>query len=181
MTRQALTRNDTGAIVPCETEADIYEAIDVPYVPPELRHGQYEFALAHDGWLDDLVTLDDMRGDLHVHTLWSDGRDSSEAVLRAIRKLGYEYVAITDHSETSKATRTLSVERMRQQMAEIQGLRTRFSGHHHPAGRGGRDPAGRPARLSRRSAGATWTSCSPRCTSRTDRRRRSCSSATSRR
>jgi DNA polymerase (family 10) len=126
LTRQALTRTDTGAPVFCETEADIYDALDVPYIPPELRHGQYEFALAHDGWLDDLVTLDDVRGDLHVHTLWSDGRDSSEAVLRAIRKLGYEYVAITDHSERSKASRTLSVDRMRQQMVEIEALRTRF-------------------------------------------------------
>jgi DNA polymerase (family 10) len=126
LTPRALTRKDTGDVVPTDTEADIYDALDLPYIPPELRHGQHEFALAHDGWLDDLVTLDDMRGDLHVHTLWSDGRDSSEAVIRAVRKLGYEYVAITDHSESSKATRTLSVERMRQQMAEIQLLRTRF-------------------------------------------------------
>jgi DNA polymerase (family 10) len=112
--------------VATETEADVYEALDLPYIPPELRHGQHEFALAHDGWLDDLVTLDDMRGDLHVHTLWSDGRDSSDAVIRAVRRLGYEYVAITDHSESSKATRTLSIDRMRQQMAEIQLLRTKF-------------------------------------------------------
>lgn len=126
LTPRNLTRKDTGAVVPTDTEADIYDALDLPYIPPELRHGQYEFALAHDGWLDDLVTLDDIRGDLHVHTLWSDGRDSSDAVIRAVRKLGYEYVAITDHSESSKATRTLSVERMRQQMAEIQLLRAKF-------------------------------------------------------
>jgi DNA polymerase (family 10) len=126
LTRESLTVRESGARIQCDTEADIYDALDIPYIPPELRHGDYEFALAHDGWLGDLVTLDDVRGDLHVHTLWSDGRDSSEAVIRAVRKLGYEYVAITDHSESSKATRTLSVERMRQQMAEIQHLRTRF-------------------------------------------------------
>jgi len=126
LTSESLTVRESGAVIPCETEADIYDALDVPYIPPELRHGEYEFALAHDGWLADLVTLDDVRGDLHVHTLWSDGRDSSETVIRAVRKLGYEYVAITDHSESSKATRTLSVDRMRQQMAEIQQLRTRF-------------------------------------------------------
>jgi len=126
LTPQRLFKKSTGATVRTDTEADIYEALRVPYIPPELRHGDYEFALAHDGWLDNLVTLDDMRGDLHVHTLWSDGRDSSDAVIRAVRKLGYEYVAITDHSESSKASRTLSVDRMRQQMAEIQLLRTRF-------------------------------------------------------
>jgi DNA polymerase (family X) len=120
------TKAKSGSPVRVDTEADIYDALDVPYIPPELRHGQHEFALAHDGWLDDLVTIDDIRGDLHVHTLWSDGRDSSDAVIRAVRKLGYEYVAITDHSESSKASRTLSVDRMRQQMAEIQLLRTRF-------------------------------------------------------
>lgn len=126
LTPRSLTRKDSGAVVATETEADIYEALDLPYIPPELRHGQHEFALAHDGWLDDLVTLDDMRGDLHVHTLWSDGRNSSEEVIRAVRRLGYEYVAITDHSESSKATRTLSIDRMRQQMAEIQLLRAKF-------------------------------------------------------
>jgi DNA polymerase (family 10) len=126
LTSRMLTRKSTGDVVPTETEADIYEALDLPYIPPELRHGTHEFALVHDGWLEDLITLDDIRGDLHVHTLWSDGRDSSETVIRAVRRLGYEYVAITDHSESSKATRTLSVERMRQQMAEIQLLRTKF-------------------------------------------------------
>jgi DNA polymerase (family X) len=126
LTPQRLMQKSTGATVRTDTEADIYEALKIAYIPPELRHGDYEFALAHDGWLDNLVTLDDMRGDLHVHTLWSDGRDSSDAVIRAVRKLGYEYVAITDHSESSKASRTLSVDRMRQQMAEIQLLRTRF-------------------------------------------------------
>jgi DNA polymerase (family 10) len=126
LTPQRLTKAKSGTPVRVDTEADIYEALDLPYIPPELRHGQHEFALAHDGWLDALVTIDDIRGDLHTHTLWSDGRDSSEAVIRAVRKLGYDYVAITDHSESSKATRTLSVERMRQQMAEIQLLRSRF-------------------------------------------------------
>ncbi len=126
LSRESLIVRASGAPIRCDTEADIYDALDIPYIPPELRHGDYEFALAHDGWLDGLITLDDVRGDLHTHTLWSDGRDSSETVIRAARKLGYEYVAITDHSESSKATRTLSVERMRQQMAEIQHLRTRF-------------------------------------------------------
>jgi DNA polymerase (family 10) len=126
LTPQRVIKAKTGTTIRVDTEADIYDLVGVPYIPPELRHGQHEFALAHDRWLDDLVTVDDIRGDLHVHTLWSDGRDSSEAVIRAVRKLGYEYVAITDHSESSKASRTLSVDRMRQQMAEIQLLRMRF-------------------------------------------------------
>jgi DNA polymerase (family X) len=138
----ALRRLADGAIVPCETEADVYAALDLPYVPPELRHGLDELDVpgathgrgthAADARpripfaIDGLVTRDDIRGDLHVHTIWSDGRDTAEAIIRAARKLGYEYVAITDHSQSARASRVLSIDRLRQQMADVRQLRERF-------------------------------------------------------
>jgi DNA polymerase (family 10) len=108
------------------SEADVYGALDLPVIPPELRHGLDEIALAEQGRLSELVTLEDIRGDLHCHTLWSDGRDSTEGVLWAVHALGYEYVAITDHSPTAAAARVLSLDRLTQQAAEIDGLRGRY-------------------------------------------------------
>jgi DNA polymerase (family 10) len=114
-----------GSLVPCDTEEDVYAALDLPYVPPELRHGLDELeptGLARQA----LLTLDDIRGDLHCHTIWSDGRDTTEAMVRAARRLGYEYVAITDHSQSARASRVLTLERLRQQKIDVRQVRERF-------------------------------------------------------
>lgn len=124
---EALREAATRALVPCETEADVYAALDLPYIPPELRHGLDELDapdLARD---QALVGIDDIAGDLHVHTIWSDGRDTCETIVHAARRLGYDYLAITDHSQTSRATRVLTLDRLRQQRADIEALRARFS------------------------------------------------------
>ena len=73
-----------------------------------------------------LLTLDDIRGDLHCHTIWSDGRDTTEAIVRAARRLGYEYVAITDHSPSARASRVLTLDRLRQQKIDVRQVRERF-------------------------------------------------------
>jgi DNA polymerase (family X) len=115
----------SGALVPCDTEADVYAALDLPYVPPELRHGLDELeATGLAG--NSLLTLDDIRGDLHCHTIWSDGRDTTEAIVRSARKLGYEYVAITDHSQSARASRVLTLDRLRQQKIDVRQVRERF-------------------------------------------------------
>ena len=120
-----LHRRSDGAVIPCDTEADVYAALDLPYVPPELRHGLDE--LEPNGLAGHaLVTLDDIRGDLHCHTIWSDGRDTTEAIVRTARRLGYEYVAITDHSQSARASRVLTLERLRQQKIDIRQVRERF-------------------------------------------------------
>jgi DNA polymerase (family 10) len=124
----ALVRQGTMEVVPTATEADVYAALGLPLIPAELRHGLDELELA-DGDASafaSLVTVEDIRGDLHTHTLWSDGRDTGESIIRSCRKLGYEYVAITDHSPNARASRTLSLDRLQQQMAEVQQLRARF-------------------------------------------------------
>jgi DNA polymerase (family 10) len=79
-------------------EAGVYELLGLPYIEPELREGRGEIDAAESGELPDLITVDDIRGDLHSHTTLSDGRQSLEEMAEAARKRGYAYFAITDHS-----------------------------------------------------------------------------------
>lgn len=123
---QALINRATGEPVAAATEADVYAALGLPWIPPELREGLDEIALAERGALAALVQLDQIKGDLHTHTLWSDGRDTGESIIRSAIRLEYEYLAITDHSPSARASRVLTIDRLRQQMTEIRQLRARF-------------------------------------------------------
>lgn len=115
-----------GALV-AETEKKIYAALGLDFVPPEIRNGDTEVDAAHAGTLPALVTRADIRGDLHMHTMWSDGRDSVETMLAACVGLGYHYMAITDHSPHSAAARNLSIDDVKRQAEEIAEAR-----EHHP-------------------------------------------------
>ncbi len=108
------------------TEEEIYAALDLPFIPPELRSGDDEIAAAARGSLPSLITRQAIRGDLHMHTEFSDGRDSVETMVKACAALGYEYMAITDHSPHSSASRNLSVDSVKRQAEQIAGLRERF-------------------------------------------------------
>lgn len=112
-------------MVETELEETLYARFGLPYIAPELREGQDEIEAARQGQLPQLVTELHIRGDLHMHTTWSDGRDSSEQMVRASIALGYEYIAITDHSERAWSSRKLSVEDIPVQRAEIEELRAR--------------------------------------------------------
>jgi len=89
----------TGDRVAGDTEAGVYEALGLSFVPPELREDTGEIAAAATGELPDLVETDDLRGDLHTHTDWSDGGFSIEAMVSAAEARGYDYYAVTDHGE----------------------------------------------------------------------------------
>jgi DNA polymerase (family 10) len=115
-----------GSSPPAATEADIYAAIGLPPIPPEIRHGDDEVAVASRGALPALVTRGDIRGDLHTHSLYSDGRDPIDAMVEGCRALGYEYMAITDHSPHSAAARNLTPDTVKQQAEEISRLREQF-------------------------------------------------------
>lgn len=117
---------DQARPVPVASEAEVYGALELPWIPPERRHGLDEIALAERGALGTPVTVADIQGDLHTHTLWSDGRDTTETVVRSARALGYRYVAITDHSPSAKASRVLSIERLAEQAKEIAALRAAY-------------------------------------------------------
>ena len=105
------------------SETEIYAALGLSFVPPEIRSGGREIERAAGGTLPALVTRADIRGDLHMHTAWSDGRDTIEAMVMAARALGYEYIAITDHSPTSSASRRLTTDGVARQAEEIDRLR----------------------------------------------------------
>ena len=94
-----LFRVDDGRLVAGETEASIYEALGLAWIPPELREHRGEIEAAEGGTLPRLVELADLRGDLHMHTAVTDGRDEIEAMALAARAAGHEYIAITDHSQ----------------------------------------------------------------------------------
>jgi DNA polymerase (family 10) len=108
------------------TEDEVYGALGLPCIPPEIRSGDLELQRAAEGTLPRLVTRADIRGDLHVHTHYSDGRDDVETVVRSAAALGYEYIAITDHSPACTASRVHSETTLRQQMEEIDELQVRY-------------------------------------------------------
>lgn len=96
------------------TEEDVYAAVGLPWIPPEIREDQGEIELAEARKLPRLVQVADIRGDLQMHTRWSDGSDSVEEMARAAKALGYEYVAITDHSQSLKFVGGVTVEELRE-------------------------------------------------------------------
>src|SRR5215217_1906937 len=90
--------DETDETLRCASEEDVYARLGLPWIPPELREGRGELEAARDGALPDLVTLADLKGDLHMHTTASDGLQTAEEMAAAARDRGLEYVAITDHS-----------------------------------------------------------------------------------
>jgi DNA polymerase (family 10) len=107
-------------------EEEAYSHAGLRYIPPELRHGTGEIEAAAAGTLPDLITREQIRGDLHMHTDYSDGADSLEAMVEASCALGYEYIAITDHSDRAAASRTVSRGELSRQRDEIDAIRERY-------------------------------------------------------
>ena len=97
-------------------EEDVYKALGLPWIPPELREDTGEIEAALAGTLPELITLDDIRGDLHVHTKWSDGSHDLDTIVRAARKKGYQYIAVTDHTKGLGVAHGLDEARLPQQI-----------------------------------------------------------------
>lgn len=110
------------------TEAEIYQKLGLSYIEPELREARGEIVAARENRLPKLVTLEDIRGDLHAHTDATDGRFSLSEMVEAAKKKGYEYVAITDHSKHLTVARGLTPERLGQQLREIDALNHQLKG-----------------------------------------------------
>ena len=108
-----------GTQVPCATEEAVFAMLGLPWIAPELREGVGEIEAAAASRLPALITVSDMRGDLHNHSKWSDGTATIEQMARAARDRGYEYMAITDHSQSLTIARGLTVEQIREQAAEV--------------------------------------------------------------
>ncbi len=112
---------------PAATEDEVYARLGLPFIPAEIRNGDDEIRAARDGTLPRLVSRADIRGDLHMHSSWSDGHDPIEQMVSACAEIGYEYIAITDHSQGSSASRSLTVDGIARQAEEISELRERYS------------------------------------------------------
>lgn len=104
------------------TEDEVYAAVGLPWIPPEIREDQGEIGAAQRGELPRLVTLEEIRGDLHMHTQWSDGKDTAETMSRAAAARGYAYCCITDHSQSLKFARGVTVEDLRAHAAAVGAL-----------------------------------------------------------
>jgi DNA polymerase (family 10) len=115
-------------------EADIYRILGLPYIPPEMREDSGEIEAAIAGKLPNLVSLDDIKGDLHVHTKRSDGSHDFDELIEAARKRGYEYIAITDHSKGLGIARGLSEERLMEEKKEIEAINKKLKGFRLLAG-----------------------------------------------
>ncbi|NLW08212.1 MAG: PHP domain-containing protein, partial [Clostridia bacterium] len=111
-----------------QEEAVFYKRLGLPYIVPELREDRGELAAALRGELPRLITLDDIRGDLHLHSNYSDGVDTIAALAAAARRRGYSYLAITDHSRSLVIARGLSGEKIKRQREEIDRLNERLEG-----------------------------------------------------
>jgi DNA polymerase (family 10) len=110
------------------TEEEVYKKLGLAYIPPEMREDRGEVALARAGKLPRLVTVSDMRGDLHVHSDWTDGTAPIEAMAEAARTLGYAYIALTDHSRRVAMAHGLDPARLTRQIREIDRINGRLSG-----------------------------------------------------
>ena len=108
--------------IECADEADLFAALGLAYIPPELRENQGEVEAAAADALPELVTTADIRGMLHMHSTYSDGADSLEAMARAVQERGFEYMGIADHSQTAAYAGGLRVAEVQRQWEEIDRL-----------------------------------------------------------
>jgi DNA polymerase (family 10) len=120
--RSSEETRDPGLLVPCRTEEEIFDQLGLAYIPPELREDQGEFAAASAREIPRLIEWTELRGSLHNHSTWSDGRCTLEEIARQMIDLGLDYWAITDHSKSSVIAHGLTVDRVREQIAAVKTL-----------------------------------------------------------
>ena len=110
------------------TEESVYQALDLPLIPPELRENRGEIEAARDRCLPDLIEFKDLKGDLHMHTRMSDGRNSLKEMALAAQQRGFKYIAVTEHSDRLKVAGGLDAPRLMQQIDEVDRLNDTLKG-----------------------------------------------------
>ena len=139
MRRRALDRNwklneygvtnlSDGKILPGQTEQDLYRMLDLPYIEPEMREDRGEIEAAINGTLPEIVPYDAVKGDLHVHSSWSDGKHTIRELAEAAMAYGYEYIAICDHAWNPKVARGLDETAIVKQHEEIERVNRELDG-----------------------------------------------------
>jgi len=119
---------DPKLLVPCKTEEEIFEKLELPFIEPELREDHGEFAAAEKNDLPKLIEWSDLHGALHNHSTWSDGHNTLEETAGFMDGLGLDYWAITDHSKSSFQANGLDARRLREQIREIKKINEQFAG-----------------------------------------------------
>lgn len=102
-----------------KNEEDVYKSLGLPYIPPELRENRGEIEAAQNNSLPNLIAVEDIKGDLHTHTNYTDGQSSIDQMVRAAKKLGYSYIAITDHTQRTAVAGGLKPHELKRQLSEI--------------------------------------------------------------
>jgi DNA polymerase (family 10) len=119
----SITVVESGEDLAYANEAEVYERLGYQYIPPELRENAGELEAARKGELPKLVELADVKGDLHSHTTYSDGRDSLEAMALAARRRGYAYLAVTDHPRGTLAEQDLEIDALNERLEPFKLLK----------------------------------------------------------
>jgi len=126
LSEYGLVDRRTGKIVAGKTEEGVYSKLGMQFVPPEIRENSGEIELALKHRLPKLIELKDIRGDFHMHTRWSDGTSKVEEMIASAQKLGYEYIAITDHSKSDTIAHGMDEKRLEQYIAEVRKVAKKY-------------------------------------------------------
>jgi DNA polymerase (family 10) len=121
---------DSGVVHECETEEEVYRLLGLDYIPPELRENNGELAAAAEGKLPRLIEPGDLRGDMHVHSNWSDGDVSIRTMALELKERGYRYMAISDHTQSLGMVEGLNPDRVKQQLEEVAALNEELRDFH---------------------------------------------------
>jgi DNA polymerase (family 10) len=119
VSEHGIAETESGDVTLCASEEEVYDRLGYAYIEPELREGRGELKAAREGALPDLVSVEDIRGDLHSHTTLSDGRNTLEEMAAAARERGYAYLAITDHSASHGFGDHVTAERLWERVEEV--------------------------------------------------------------
>lgn len=119
-------KSEGGDEIPCPEEADVYQTLGLPWIPPELREDRGEIAAARENTLPDLISEVDLRGEIHAHSDWSDGQATIEEMAEAAMALGLSYLVITDHSRSLGIANGLSIERLKAQRKAIDKVQAKL-------------------------------------------------------
>ena len=121
-----ITNTESGQVEEFADEETFYARLGLPWMPPELRTGLYEVDAGLEGTLPVLVVATDLKGDLHLHSEWSDGNDPIELMVEAAAAQGYEYMALTDHSQGLGVANGLTVERLESQISLLREMQGKY-------------------------------------------------------
>lgn len=128
VSQYGIVDDSTGETVRCATEEEVYATLGYAWIPPELREGRGELEAAREDRLPELITVEDLRGDLHCHTTASDGRNSVEEMAERAIQRGYEYLAITDHSASMGFGMNVTPEALAEQIERVHALNATLDG-----------------------------------------------------